>query len=491
MEQFREMLDYFGQVPIIVRSSSLLEDSFGDAFAGKYRSEFLANQGGPVERLDAFLGAVKLVYASALHPDAVMYRHRRGLHDKDEQMAVLVQRVSGEPHGGCYFPMLSGVAFSRNLYAWNERIDPARGVIRLVFGLGTRAVNRTGSDYPRMISVSQPLLRPEIGGEILKYSQHDADVLDLGANALVTRNASEILSSCDVPGRHLLVSVGRDGYVTDPVSRLVDIGPGGRDAVLTFNNLVGKTGFVDTLGRMLARIESAYGRPVDTEFTASVDDAARVRINLLQCRPMFMPGAAGPVVVPRNLTPERVLFRSRTFVGGGVVRNMRYVLWIDGDAYASLDESRKRSIGRIVGALNALRAFERNRVLVMGPGRWGSTNIALGVNVGYGDIHNASALVEIATEDHGHVPEVSYGTHFFQDLVEGQIPYVAVYPGDQDSLFNDRLLSRPKNVFLDLLPGGAGFEGVVHVTDVFRAASGAYLQLVVDPDGRTAVCYLE
>ena len=126
MEQFRDMLDYFGQAPIIVRSSSLLEDSFGNAFAGKYRSEFCANQGTPEERLEAFLRAVKLVYASALNPDALTYRRARGLGESDEQMAILVQRVSGMPYKQYFFPSLAGVAFSRNLYAWTRPDRPRR-----------------------------------------------------------------------------------------------------------------------------------------------------------------------------------------------------------------------------------------------------------------------------------------------------------------------------------------------------------------------------
>ena len=138
MEQFRNMLDYFGEAPIIVRSSSLLEDSFGNAFAGKYLSEFCANQGSPEERLKAFLAAVKRVYASALNPDALSYRRHRGLGESDEQMAILVQRVSGMPYQSWFFPNIAGVAFSHNLYAWSDRIDPKQGVIRLVFGLGTR-----------------------------------------------------------------------------------------------------------------------------------------------------------------------------------------------------------------------------------------------------------------------------------------------------------------------------------------------------------------
>ena len=102
--QFMEMLDYFGQAPIVVRSSSLLEDSFGNAFSGKYESVFCPNQGSPQERLQVFLAAVRRVYASAMGRDALLYRAERGLLDRDEQMALLVQRVSGATHGHLFFP---------------------------------------------------------------------------------------------------------------------------------------------------------------------------------------------------------------------------------------------------------------------------------------------------------------------------------------------------------------------------------------------------
>ena len=230
MEQFRDMLAYFGQAPIIARSSSLLEDSFGNAFAGKYRSEYCANQGPPEERLEAFLRAVKLIYASAVNPDALSYRRSRGLGESDEQMAILVQRVSGTPYRRYFFPTLAGVAFSRNLYAWTDRIDPKRGMIRLVFGLGTRAVNRVGNDYPRMIAVSHPQLRPESGARIAKYSQTEVDLIDLDRNELATVPLMDLLADRDYPNLHLLVSLMKDGYPVDPwTSRLDDDRDAGAD----------------------------------------------------------------------------------------------------------------------------------------------------------------------------------------------------------------------------------------------------------------------
>lgn len=487
MEQFRSMLDYFGQAPIIVRSSSLLEDSFGNAFAGKYESVFCANQGSPEDRMEAFLRAVKKVYASALNPDALSYRRRRGLGERDEQMAILVQRVSGMPFGKYFFPAMAGVAFSRNLYAWSDRIDSEQGVIRLVFGLGTRAVERVG-DYPRMIAVSAPQLRPEIGSEIARYSQRQVDLLDLEANELVTKPVAEVLSEDKYPNLHLLVSVQADDHISDPISAHVDGSP--QNWVLTFNNLIRRTDFVKLLGSMVSKLEKAYGHPVDTEFTARVDSEGRVSINLLQCRPLFLPGSAGPVTIPDGILPERTLFRSSRMISGGVVRDIRYIVYIDPKRYAAQPTDTKKALGRLVGRINEHPQVVEGKMLMMGPGRWGSSNINLGVNVGYADIDNTSVLVEVAREEAGQTPELSYGTHFFQDLVEAQIIYLPVYPDDEEACFNGAFLDYGPNAMADLLPDAGGFEHLLRVIDVPAAADGARAHVIADPQARKAICFL-
>ncbi len=490
LKQFRAVLDYFGQAPIIVRSSSLLEDSFGNAFAGKYRSEFLANQGNPEERLEAFLRAVKLVYASTLNPDAITYRRRRGLGENDEQMAILVMRVSGVPYGPYFFPSLAGVAFSRNLYAWNDRIDPRKGLIRLVFGLGTHAVDRAAGDYPRMIAVSHPELRPEVGEKVAKYSQRQMDLLDLVENRFATVPAAELLGRGDYPGLDHLVSVLEDGQIYDPVSNLVTA-PGHR-LFLTFNKLVARTDFVAALGKMLAVLEEAYGEPVDTEFTARLEPGGRVKIDLLQCRPLRLPGLSGPVPIPPDLPGERVLFRASRFISGGEVTGIRHILYIDPRRYAAVgDLALKRSIGRLVGRINRHPELTDSPVLMMGPGRWGSNTVDLGVNVGYADIDQAAVLVELAREEAGHVPEVSYGTHFFQDLVEQEIIYLPVYPDDPEASFNGAFFDASPNALTRLLPEAREFEAVVKVIDVAATTGGALARVAADPETRRAVCYLE
>ncbi|MHB9132893.1 MAG: PEP/pyruvate-binding domain-containing protein [Armatimonadota bacterium] len=489
MEQFRNLLDYYGQAPIIVRSSSLLEDSFGNAFAGKYRSEFCVNQGDPEERLEAFMRAVKLVYASALNPDALSYRRKRGLGESDEQMAILVQRVSGRPHGQWFYPSLSGVAFSRNLYAWSDRIDPRQGMIRLVFGLGTRAVERVGNDYPRIIAVSSPELRPEVGQKIAKYSQREVDLLDLQNNALVTVPSYQALAGPDLRDIHYLISVMHDGYPYDPISNYLEDAP--HTFILTFNNLIRKTPFVKLLGAMLARLETAYGRPIDTEFTATVEPGGEIRLNLLQCRPLFMPGASDAVAMRRDLPRERILFRSTRMIRGGAVRQVRYLLYIDPRQYSAADIEMKRSLGRLVGRLNDHPAIVDGNIIMMGPGRWGSSNIDLGVNVGYGDIDNAAVLVEVGREDAGQLPEVSYGTHFFQDLVEAQIIFLAVYPDDPKTEFQESFFGQAPNSLLSLLPDAAAFADLVQVIDVPAVAAGMHAHLIADSQSNTALCYIE
>ncbi len=491
MDQFKDMLDYFGQAPIIVRSSSLLEDSFGNAFAGKYRSEYCANQGGPEERLNAFLRAVKLVYASAINPDALLYRRKRGLGEGDEQMAILVQRVSGLPYRHYFFPSLAGVAFSRNLYAWTDRIDPKKGLIRLVFGLGTRAVNRVGGDYPRMIAVSHPELRPETGFKISRYSQRIVDLLDLEANRFVSRPLRQLLEKTDYPNLHLLVSYTADGYLQDPAYGTVPAAP--EDLVLTFNNLLKQTTLIEIMEELLVKLEKAWGQPVDVEFTAFIEKNNSVRVNLLQCRPLRLPRVSdSQMALPQHLAPEHVLFKSNRTLSGGIVEPIRYIIYIDPRQYAAIGSlTTKKSLGRVVGGLNAYLRGKDENVMAIGPGRWGSGNIDLGVNVSYADIDNVKVLVEVGRTEAGHEPELSYGTHFFQDLVEADIIYLPVFPDQPDAQFNTRFFAGAPNVLADLMPDFTEFQDLVQVIDVPAAAHGAYAHVVADTQSRTAVCYLK
>jgi hypothetical protein len=490
MEQFRNIIDYYGQAPIIVRSSSLLEDGFTDTFAGKYRSEFCANQGSPDDRLEAFLRAVKLVYASSLNPDALAYRNKRGFSEGDEQMAILVQRVSGMPYENYFFPMLAGVAFSRNLYAWTDRIDPAQGMIRLVCGLGTRAVNRVSKDYPRMIAVSNPELRPEIGIEIAKYSQRMIDVLNLESNSFEIKPFQETIRGSSYPSLDLLISEMMDGYLRDGLAL---IGTKSKNnMVLTFNKLINRTEFVSLIGEILKKLETAWAQPIDIEFTAFVNSAGKLSINLLQCRSLHIQSAASTrIKIPENLRAESVLYRSNKAISAGVLNGIRYIIYIDPEKYAEkTSDADRKNLRYVIGKLNEFLSGNEARVMAMGPGRWGSSNVDLGVNVSYADINEIAVLVEIAHEKAGHTPEVSYGTHFFQDLVESEILYLPIYPDDKKSAFNSTFFSTSSNVLEDIAPELSRFKDIVQVIDV-KASAKSTATVIADPQTRCAVCFIE
>lgn len=490
IEQFRRMLDYYGQAPIIVRSSSLLEDSFGNAFAGKYQSEFCPNQASPEERLEDFLRAVKLVYASALNPDALAYRGRRGLENSDEQMAILVQRVSGSAYRDYFFPPLAGVAFSRNHYAWSQILDPAQGVIRLVFGLGTQAVDRVEQDYPRMIAVSHPELRPESPSAIPHYSQRRFDLINLRENRFETRDINETLHAADYPRLHLFVSEWNEGHLADPVTRFIRSAPEAWQ--MTFNKLLKSTPFCSVLGRILAVLEEAYGHPVDTEFTAFIDEPDQVRVNLLQCRPLHAPGTSGPIKMPILQDRSQVLFKAARVITGGDVGNMRTLVFVDPRAYSGMrDRQAKQAIGRLVGRLNHHPRIPERSLLLVGPGRWGSSNLDLGINVRYGDISRAAVLVEVAREESGHVPDVSFGTHFFLDLVEESIVYLPVFPDQAASCFNEDFFRDAPNSLARYLPDFAALEDVVKVVDSADIDPAASFHCVADPQSQEAICFID
>ena len=269
LDQLQTMLIKIGNQPLIVRSSSLLEDNFGTAFAGKYESIFCPNQGTLKENLTALSQAIAQIYASILNPNALLYRRSKGLLDYDERMAVLIQFVEGERFGDFLMPHAAGVAFSRNLYRWAPQIRAEDGFVRLVWGLGTRAVDRVGNDYPRLVALSHPMLRPSNDPySIMRYSQQFVDVLDLRQNTFTTLPVHDILNA-DYPPLRFIAQLDEDGYFETMRSALV---PDPKKLVLTFDELLRRTPFAERMKTILRSLETAYHSPVDVEFALQVND---------------------------------------------------------------------------------------------------------------------------------------------------------------------------------------------------------------------------
>lgn len=483
-EQFQEMLEYFGQSPIIVRSSSLLEDAFGNAFAGKYESLFCVNQGSPEQRYAKFEEAVRRVYASTMSENALTYRLQRGLDQQDEQMALLVQRVSGSYRNSYFFPDLAGVGMSHNMFVWKPDLDPKAGMLRLVFGLGTRAVNRVEDDYPRIVALDQPLVRPISGmDDVRKYSQRHVDLLDTRENALRTISFQELL--VEKLNVELDLVAVRDHQLARQARQQ---GAGGVEYwLLTFEKLLTETSFAPIIRSILGILESHYQHPVDVEFTANFTQDKKLIVNMLQCRPLQIRCQQGHVEMPASLVPEKVLFKCEGyFMGGSIAQTITRIVYVEPQAYIELPLSAKYDVARLIGEFNRRIADkDAEPAIFLGPGRWGTTTPSLGVPVGFHEISNVTVLAEIAYEGGNLMPELSFGTHFFQDLVEEDIFYVALFPDKPGTFFNKAKLDEIPNALAEVLPESGKYANVVKLCllDAHR------LRIISDVTSQKVVCF--
>ncbi len=433
MESLEHVLQEAGDQPLIVRSSSLLEDNFGTSFAGKYESIFLPNQGSHDEKYSALTRAITTIYASVLNPDALMYRHLKELADYDERIGILIQLVEGERTGRYYFPHAAGVAFSRNIYRWSPQIKQEDGFLRLVFGLGTRAVDMVGDDYPRLVALSHPRLHSSSDvRNIKRYSQQNVDLIDIETNSFTTVPVRDVFDA-DCPPLRFIAQVDEGGDLVPIRSRLADPA----QMVVTFDGLLSRTPFASNMRTALKLLETYYKSPVDTEFALEVinpDDHPDVQITLLQCRPQSHIQDGAEVQIPHDLDEKDIIFSTQTMVPQGAVQEIRYVLFVPSEGYFSLKSQTERTLlERTIGHLNAALADEI--FIAVGPGRWGTSTPDLGVHVTYSDIYNTHALVELAGESVGASREPSFGTHFFQDLMEADIYPLGVFLDDRNTVF--------------------------------------------------------
>ena len=479
-----DVLDDLEGRPIIVRSSSLLEDRLGSAFSGKYKSLFLANTGPKRERLAALTDAIAEVYASVFSPDPIEYRAGRGLLDLHEEMGILIQEVVGSRVGPYWLPAFSGVGFSNNEFRWSARIGREDGLLRIVPGLGTRAVDRLADDYPVLLAPGQPGLRvnqtPE---EALRYSPKKADVINLETGTFETIEFRELLRKHgdELPLVRQMISLADHDHLRRPVG-LVDFAQDG--LVLTFEGLFAETPFVARMRALLQLLREKLKTAVDIEFASDGRN-----VYLLQCRPQQATEDAAPAPIPRDLPHDRVLFTASRYVSNGRVGDVSHVVYVDPAAYAKLELGRIRELGRAVGRLN--RLLPKRQFILMGPGRWGSRgDIRLGVPVTYADISNAAVLVEIARQQGGYLPDLSFGTHFFQDLVESSIRYLPLYPDAPGVVFNEAFFLRTANALADLAPEFASLSDVLRVIDVPKAAGGRVVRLLMNGDLDEAVAFL-
>ena len=489
LSQFEDMLDYFGQAPFIVRSSSLLEDNFGNSFAGKYESVFCTNQGSKARRIEDLLAAIRTVYASTMGEEALRYREQKGILEQDEQMALLVMRVSGAMHDNNYFPAVAGVGFSFNPYAWNENIDPAAGVARIVFGLGTRAVDRSDDDYTRIVALNAPTRRPESDmNEVRQYSQRRVDYLDFEANQLAAGPFETLAPSCEDIPMQLLTS-------TDPTAG--HRRPAGRKApppIITFDGLLTDTPFVTDLREALRILQQAYEHPVDIEFTCNFLSDTEYKINLVQCRPLQVHGSTAIDLPTLDVENDRCILKARgAVIGQSRVVPLQRLVYVVPDAYAALPVRERYDVAALLGRINRLSPRSENfNLMMLGPGRWGTSTPSLGIPVPFANINQASVVCEIVAMRDNLVPDVSLGTHFLNELIEMDVLYLAFFPGEEGSLLRQEFFLSAENRLPALLEGSERWHDIVKIVDPDTLpADRSHIALHADARNQVVTCYFD
>ncbi len=486
IKDLSSVIDNFGEKPLIVRSSSILEDRLGAAFAGKYKSLFIANQGTKEERLIDLMDAIAEVYASIFGPDPIEYRKEQGLLDYHEEMGILIQEVVGQKVGNYFFPSFAGVALSNNEFRWSNRIKMEDGLVRIVPGLGTRAVDRVSDDYPILMAPGEPNLRVNVTlDEMIRYSPKYIDVINLETSSFETLVIDDLIKNHgkDYPFINNVISILKENHIQHP--RAIGTDYAKDNFIVTFEGLITRTPFVKQIHALIINLRNSFEHPIDIEFAHDGKD-----FYLLQCRTQSQGLASKPAVIPDDIPTEKIIFSANKYVSNGIVSNISHIVYVSPQKYSEItDYQHLVSVGRAIGKLNKI--LPKRQFILMGPGRWGSRgDIKLGVNVTYSDINNTSILIEIARKQKDYVPDLSFGTHFFQDLVEANIRYLPLYPDDKGNVFNEEFLEHSKNVFIDMLPDFEHIKDVVRVIDIPATADGQIMQILMNAENNKAVSVL-
>lgn len=471
--EFRRILDYYGNDPVIVRSSSILEDGFGNAFAGKYESVFCGNQGDPEERLQKFEEAVKIVYASTMSMSALDYRKRRGLDKRDEQMAILVQRVSGSRYEGFFMPCTAGVGYSVSPYRMGSE-KPKSGMLRLVMGLGTAAVDRRTGSYPRLVSLDAPtkVLSTDMSDR-QQFSQRIVDAISADTNDVEGFDAMNICKS--VP-RYLKNMIYSHNYETE--SRLRERGDWRDVLFITCDGLTKNEQLMTDMRDILELIQTHYEYPVDTEYTINFAPNGSYVIDLLQCRPLQLTAEGDKITVPDGVDNRRILLETKG-VSMGFSREIAIdgVVYIDPILYYQMPYRRKYEIKEAISQVNWRFRNQGKHLLLLTPGRICTSSPELGVPSGFSDISEFSVIAEVSESKVGYIPELSYGSHIFQDLVEAGILYTAVFEKESTIAFFPDLLKEFADVTNGVTELADDIKGVLRVYDTSKDHLTLYYDL--------------
>jgi len=245
--------------------------------------------------------------------------------------------------------------------------------------------------------------------------------------------------------------------------------------MLTFKNVFTNTSFIDDMREMLSTLGKAYDYPVDIEFAVNFSDDSSYRINLLQCRPFQVNVETGDTKLPKNIKKKNILVKtSGPIIGQAVARRIDRIFYIIPSIYSTLTPSERFTLARLIGDLTNELPGNKNTMMV-GPGRWGSKMPELGVPVSFSDIRNVSVLCELVTMHKKLTPDISLGTHFFNDIVEMGIVYMGIYPGEDGYALNEKLLLQGPNLLSTLYKKSDRISEAIHVADIDHAIKSVFI----------------
>jgi len=432
------------KTPMAVRSSSLLEDSHYQPFAGIYSTYMIPNNGDDRDRLKMLMQCIKAVYASVYYQESKAYMTSTSNLIDEEKMAIILQEVCGFAEGDYFFPVLSGVARSVNFYP----IAPEQaedGVVSIAYGLGKYIVDggmslRFSPAYPeKAVQLSSTEM-------MLKDTQKEFLAINLKRNLFTPKvdDAAQLerfaVSDGDQFKSFRMVASTYD-YHDD---RVVDGIQHAGSRVITFNHFLKHNVF--PLAQMMTDIlktsSHEMGKPVEIEFAINMDAHGHHKVfNLLQIRPI-VDNKENLTIVPEQINSEKCIVISESALGNGVYDNICDVVYVVPEKFNAAETWQ---LAQVIEQLNKQLTAEKRNYLLIGPGRWGSSDPWLGIPVKWSQISAARVIVE-AGLNHFHI-EPSQGTHFFQNLTSFRVAYFTVNDFIKQGLYNTAFLNAQEALF--------------------------------------------
>ncbi len=433
-ETIGDLRAYLEQVtyPLAVRSSSLLEDSLFQPFAGLYRTYMVPNNDAELEvRLRQLTNAIKLVYASTYYQAPKSYIRSTSFRIEEEQMGVIIQRMVASRYQDLCYPNFAGVAQSHNFYPLG-RLKAEDGLVQVALGLGKTVVD--GGNVLRF-SPAKPNVLPQFSSirDMLKNSQSEFYALDLSQHGVVLSHTEEgplvkeDLERAEKDGT--LVPVGsvyspKDGVIRDGIYHK---GP----RLVTFANVLKYDQFpLATILKELLRISrAALAMDVEMEFAVNLvpPEVGSHEFAIVQCRPLATSGEHAAVDL-KDEDRERAVCWTEQCLGTGKTTDVADVVYVNPERW---DNTRTVEIAREVGEINARMEKENRHFILIGMGRWGTADHFLGIPVTWNEISQSRVMVEVGTSQYQVEP--SQGSHFFHNITSFHIGYLTIQEGRYNS----------------------------------------------------------